>query len=103
MRTESVMSTSVTLSLQRYRQPVQQLAFFEELESRMHRLPGIGNFALTDSVPLMPGGTIKKFLASSNYMLLDLLLYCFYLLQSFDINIFNSLKSILLNEFDYIF
>ena len=57
MRTESVMSTSVTLGLQRYRQPEQQLAFFEELESRMHRLPGIGNFALTDSVPLMPGGT----------------------------------------------
>src|SRR5215510_8055316 len=44
MQTESVLSTSVTLGLQRYRQPQQQLAFFEELESRMHRLPGIGNF-----------------------------------------------------------
>src|SRR5262249_252086 len=54
--TESVMSASVTLGLQRYRQPAQQLAFFEELESHMRRLPGIGNFALTDSVPLMPGG-----------------------------------------------
>jgi predicted permease len=57
MQTESVMSTSVTLGLQRYRQPEQQFAFFEELESRMHRLPGISNFALTDSVPLMPGGS----------------------------------------------
>jgi len=57
MQTESVMSTSVTLGLQRYRQPEQQLAFAEELESRMHRLSGISNFALTDSVPLMPGGS----------------------------------------------
>jgi putative ABC transport system permease protein len=57
MQTESVMSTSVTLGLQRYRQPEQQFVFFEELESRMHRLPGISNFALTDSVPLMPGGS----------------------------------------------
>lgn len=57
MRTESVMSASVALGLQRYRQPEQQLAFFEELESRMRRLPGIGSFALTDSVPLMPGGS----------------------------------------------
>jgi putative ABC transport system permease protein len=56
MRTESVMSTSVTLGMQRYRQPQQRLAFFEELESRVRRLPGIGNFALTDSVPLMPSG-----------------------------------------------
>src|SRR5262249_57731148 len=38
------------------RQPEQQLAFFEELESRMKRLPGIVHFALADSVPLMPGG-----------------------------------------------
>ena len=57
MRTESVLSASVTLGLQRYRQPEQQLGFFEELESRMRRLPGIGSFALTDSVPLMPGGS----------------------------------------------
>src|SRR5262249_56073027 len=41
MRTESVLSASVTLGLQRYRQPEQQLGFFEELESRMRRLPGI--------------------------------------------------------------
>jgi len=57
MRTESVLSASVTLGLQRYRQPEQQLGFFEELESRMRRLPGIRSFALTDSVPLMPGGS----------------------------------------------
>jgi putative ABC transport system permease protein len=57
MRTESVISTSVTLGLQRYRQPEQQRAFFEELESRIRRLSGIRNFALTDSVPLMPGGS----------------------------------------------
>jgi len=56
IRTESVMSASVTLGLQRYRRPDQQLAFFEELESRISRLAGLGNFALTDSVPLMPGG-----------------------------------------------
>jgi putative ABC transport system permease protein len=64
MRTESVMSASVTLGLQRYRQPEQQLAFFEELESRMRRLPGIGNFALTDSVPLMPGPSRYHVLAA---------------------------------------
>src|SRR5262249_20919149 len=56
MRIESWIATSAKLGLHRYRQPQQQLAFFEELESRLRRLPGIGNFALADSVPLMPGG-----------------------------------------------
>src|SRR5262249_35982689 len=37
IRAESVMSASVTLGLQGYRQPQQQLAFFEELESRIKR------------------------------------------------------------------
>ena len=38
-----------------------------------------------------------------NIILILLLSYYSFLFQSFDINIFNSLKSILLNEFDYIF
>ena len=38
-----------------------------------------------------------------NIILILLSSHYFHLLQSFNINIFNSLKSILLNKFDYIF
>ena len=38
-----------------------------------------------------------------NIVLILLSSYCFYLFQLFNINIFDLLKSILLNKFDYIF
>ncbi|HSB74636.1 MAG TPA: ABC transporter permease, partial [Terriglobales bacterium] len=54
MRTASLLLTEVTLGQQRYSRPEQQLAFFDQLEWRLRRLPGVGELALSDSLP--PGG-----------------------------------------------
>jgi putative ABC transport system permease protein len=54
MRTDSLLLTEVTLGQQRYPQPEQQLAFFDQLEARLRRLPGVTEIALSDSLP--PGG-----------------------------------------------
>ncbi|HKW68621.1 MAG TPA: ABC transporter permease [Terriglobales bacterium] len=54
MRTESLLLAEVTLGQQRYPQPEQQLAFFDQLEARLRRLPGVTEIALSDSLP--PGG-----------------------------------------------
>jgi len=54
MRTDSVLLAEMTLGQSRYSQPEQELAFFDQLESRLRRLPGVKALALTDSVP--PGG-----------------------------------------------
>lgn len=54
MRTESVLLAEMTLGGNRYPQAEQQLAFFDQLETRLHRLPGVAALALSDSVP--PGG-----------------------------------------------
>ncbi len=52
MRTGSVLTATVTLGQQSYGEPAAQLAFFEELEARLHRIPGVTQMALTDSTPL---------------------------------------------------
>jgi len=54
MRTESVLTASLVLGQQRYAQPAQRLAFYEEVEKRLRRLPGVTALALSDSLP--PGG-----------------------------------------------
>ncbi len=54
MRTESLLLAEITLGQQRYPQPDQQLAFFDQLEARLRRLPGVSELALSDSLP--PGG-----------------------------------------------
>lgn len=54
MRTESLLLAEMTLGQDRYSQPEQALAFFDQLESRLRRLPGVEALALTDSMP--PGG-----------------------------------------------
>ncbi|HYL95319.1 MAG TPA: ABC transporter permease, partial [Terriglobales bacterium] len=54
MRTDSLLLAEVTLGQQRYPQPEQQLAFFDQLEARLRRLPGVTEIALSDSLP--PGG-----------------------------------------------
>ena len=54
MRAESLLMAEMTLGQNRYSQPEQELAFFDQLESRLRRLPGVKALALTDSVP--PGG-----------------------------------------------
>jgi putative ABC transport system permease protein len=54
MRTDSVLTASVMLGQQRYAHPPQRLAFFEEVEARLRRLPGVVALAVSDSLP--PGG-----------------------------------------------
>ena len=57
MHTEGVLTASITLGQKSYADPVRQLAFFEELERRLARLPGIAHFAISDSVP--PAGAAR--------------------------------------------
>jgi predicted permease len=54
LRADSLLLGELSLGQSRYAQPQQQLAFFDELETRLRRLPGITALALSDSLP--PGG-----------------------------------------------
>ena len=60
IRSESLVSASVSLGEIRYGKPEQQLAFFEELEQRLNRVPGFTNVAVSDSLP--PGGQTRTML-----------------------------------------
>ena len=52
MRTDRVLTATVTLGRQLYDTPASQLAFFENLENRLRRIPGVTHVALSDSTPL---------------------------------------------------
>jgi predicted permease len=58
MRTDSVLTASITLGQKSYGEPARQLAFFEELEARLSGLPGVTQLALSDSLP--PGGPARS-------------------------------------------
>jgi predicted permease len=58
MRTGSVLAATVTLGQKSYDLPASQLAFFEELERRLRRIPGVAHLALSDSTPL--SGTARS-------------------------------------------
>jgi putative ABC transport system permease protein len=58
MRTTSVLAATVTLGQKSYAEPASQLAFFEELERRLHGIPGVTQLALSDSTPL--SGTARS-------------------------------------------
>lgn len=58
MRTDSVVAAQILLGHQRYSQLRQQRIFFDELEERLENIPGLGEVALSDSVPL--GGTVSE-------------------------------------------
>lgn len=51
MRTGSVLTATITLGQKSYAEPARQLAFFEELERRLARLPGVAHLGLSDSLP----------------------------------------------------
>jgi len=57
MRTESVLAAPVLLGQQRYAVGQQQRLLFDELESRLQSVPGFGDVAVSDSVPL--GGIVS--------------------------------------------
>ncbi len=54
MRGEGVLSVGINFGQAFYPRPAQRLAFFEQLETRLRRLPGVERLALSDSIP--PGG-----------------------------------------------
>lgn len=58
MQTERVLTASIALGQKTNAQPDRQLAFFEQLENRLARLPGVEQFAMSDSMP--PGGISRS-------------------------------------------
>jgi putative ABC transport system permease protein len=62
MRTSNVLTANLLLGQQRYSQPAQQLSFFEELEARLQRLPGVEALAISDSLP--PAGAARTMIYS---------------------------------------
>jgi MacB-like periplasmic core domain len=58
MQTESILLEDVSLAQYRYPTLEKQLAFFAELEPRMHSLPGIKEVALSESLP--PFGRMRS-------------------------------------------
>lgn len=58
MQTESVLVENISLAQYRYPTPEKQLAFFAELHTRMNRLPGAMEVALSDSLP--PFGRMRS-------------------------------------------
>ncbi|MGO4880501.1 MAG: ABC transporter permease [Bryobacteraceae bacterium] len=58
MRADGVLAATVTLGQKSYAEPASQLRFFEDLESRLGRIPGVTRLALSDSTPL--GGTARS-------------------------------------------
>jgi len=53
-----VLTASFVLGKERYSNDSHQLTFFEELENRLKRLPGVTAAAITDSIP--PAGITRS-------------------------------------------
>ncbi len=51
MNTQNIVTAAITLGQQKYAQPAQRLAFFEQLEEKLQRVPGVAAVALSDSLP----------------------------------------------------
>ncbi|MCC7153826.1 MAG: ABC transporter permease [Bryobacterales bacterium] len=60
LQRENLLSAAISLGEARYGTPRRQLAFFEELEERLKRVPGFTSVALSDSLP--PGGQTRAML-----------------------------------------
>ena len=54
MNANSVLTASISLGYQHYPKSDQQMAFMQQLEARLRRLPGVNVLAISDSLP--PGG-----------------------------------------------
>jgi len=51
MRTDHVITATMTLGEKSYSEPARRLAFFEELEARLRRVPGVTEVAMSTSLP----------------------------------------------------
>ncbi|MBZ5593866.1 MAG: ABC transporter permease [Acidobacteriia bacterium] len=56
MRTDRVITAAVTLGEKSYSKSTSRLAFFEELEARLRRIPGVTELAVSNSLP--PAGNL---------------------------------------------
>jgi putative ABC transport system permease protein len=63
MDTKSVIIAAIDLAEYRYPDSAKQLAFFNQVETRLKQMPGVTAFALSDSLP-PSGGTQATFLSS---------------------------------------
>jgi predicted permease len=63
MDTKSVLTAGIDLAEYRYPDSAKQLAFFNQLESRLKQMPGVNSLALSDSLP-PSGGMQATFLYS---------------------------------------
>jgi putative ABC transport system permease protein len=63
LETEHVLTAEFVLSRLGYSEDARQHQFFDELETRLGRIPGVGSFAISDSLP-PSGGTRGRLLAS---------------------------------------
>jgi putative ABC transport system permease protein len=61
--TEHVTTAEFVLSRQGYSEETRQIQFFDELEARLSKIPGVTSFAISDSLP-PSGGTRGRLLAS---------------------------------------
>jgi predicted permease len=57
MQPANVLTASISLGRHSYPEGAQRLAFFNELESRLTRMPGVTHIAISDSLP--PGETLR--------------------------------------------
>ena len=57
-----MLTANLVLGQQRYSQPAQQQAFFEQLETRLQGVPGVEALAISDSLP--PAGTTRTMIYS---------------------------------------
>ncbi len=51
MDVENLVTAEITLAQYRYPQKAQQIAFFDQLQARLGRMPGVASLALSDSLP----------------------------------------------------
>ncbi len=56
MDAQNIVTAEITLGEYRYPQDAQQRAFFEQLQTRLRKIPGISSVALSDSIP--PAGVM---------------------------------------------
>jgi predicted permease len=63
IETQSILTAQIDLPEYRYPEQARQLAFFQELESRLARLPGVSALGLSDSLP-PSGGMQATFLSA---------------------------------------
>ncbi|HKF52071.1 MAG TPA: ABC transporter permease [Candidatus Acidoferrales bacterium] len=64
MDTSGVITATIALNPRLYTDMSRRQHFFDAIEQRLRQLPGVSAFALTDSAPLLPGGSAASIYAN---------------------------------------